>query len=249
MNWGEGPKKTRKGRWSQAEIARLRDLYGLRDDEAIARELQRSPTSVRKMAESIFHMGRKSGPWTSQEIQKLKRYLGATTPEVIARILGRQQGEIEKQIFELGRIQKGGRWSREETAYFKRIYGTRSDEDLAAVFGRSVESIKRFAARHCLAKDKAFMRKQAGRGSTRMPRWSDEELQLLAELYPKHSNLDIAQKLNRSVKSIVSKAHHIGLKKDLERLREMGRQNVSLRYGEEPPDEPDSDEGAAGVDG
>jgi hypothetical protein len=32
------------------------------------------------------------------------------------------------------------------------------------------------------------------------------------------------------VKSVVSKAHNLGLKKEAERLREMGRENVSLRY-------------------
>ena len=41
---------------------------------------------------------------------------------------------------------------------------------------------------------------------------------------------DIALKLDRSVKSVVSKAHNLGLKKDPDRLREMGRENVSLRY-------------------
>jgi hypothetical protein len=32
------------------------------------------------------------------------------------------------------------------------------------------------------------------------------------------------------VKSVVSKAHHLGLKKSDDRLREMGRANVSVRY-------------------
>ena len=63
-----------------------------------------------------------------------------------------------------------------------------------------------------------------------MPRWKKDELQLLRERYPAHSNLSIAQDLNRSVKSVVSKAHNLGLKKDPARLREMGRENVSLRY-------------------
>ena len=53
---------------------------------------------------------------------------------------------------------------------------------------------------------------------------------LLGDLYPRCSNLEIAQKLQRSVKSVVSKAHHLGLKKDPVRLQEMGRENVSLRY-------------------
>jgi hypothetical protein len=63
-----------------------------------------------------------------------------------------------------------------------------------------------------------------------MPRWTEEEIAKLRDMYPGESNLHIAQVLARSVKSIVSKAHNMGLKKDPSRLREMGRENVSLRY-------------------
>ena len=96
----------RRGRWSQAEQARLRELYGLRDDASIARELKRPVSSVRRMAEKLFPATTKSGPWTAREALELKRYLGATSPEVIARILGRSVQEINSRIIELGRIKR-----------------------------------------------------------------------------------------------------------------------------------------------
>jgi len=229
--WDEGrPSKPKKGRWSQSEVALLKDWYGLRDNQSIARELNRTTESVQRMADLVFRHARRNGPWTSTEVQDLKRYLGATTPEVIAQIMGREVKEVNQQIFELGRLMHNGRWTRDETMYFRRIYGTRSDEDLALIFGRSVDQIRRQALRFCLAKDKAYTRKQVGRGATRMPRWSEQELDLLRRLYPNTPNLEIAKRLNRSVKSVVSKAHHLDLKKDIERLREMGRENVALRY-------------------
>lgn len=229
--WGEERSATpRRGRWSQAEIARLRELYGLRDEKSIARELNRPVASVRKMALSVFNQAPHSGPWTAKEVQDLKRYLGATTNEVIARILGRPMDEVQTQIGELKRIQSAGRWTQEEIAEFKRLYGTRTDEDLALVFGRSLDAVKRLGARYCLAKDKAFVRKLTGSAATKMPRWGKPEIELLKELYPTVSNLDIAAKLNRSVKSVVSKAHNLGLKKEADRLREMGRENVAMRY-------------------
>jgi len=205
-------------------------MYGVRDEASIARELARSLESVRRMAEAQFRSTGRSGPWTVQEVQDLKRFLGASGPQVIARILGRSQAEVQQKIFELGRIQQPGRWTREEIVRFKKIYGSRSDEDLAVIFGRNVEAVRRLATRCCLAKDKAYVKRLAGRGATRMPRWSSEELDVLRKLYPSVSNLEIAKQLNRSVKSVVSKAHHIGLHKDAERLRAMGRENVSLRY-------------------
>ena len=182
------------------------------------------------MAEKLFPLGAKTGPWTAKEAVGLKKYLGATTPEVIARILGRSLEEVNERILELGRIKRGGAWTREDTADFKRIYGTRTDEDLSRIFGRTQEDIRDFASKHALAKDKAFRRKLQGEAATKMPRWTQDELELLKREYSTQSNLDIAQRLGRSVKSVVSKAHHLGLKKSTERLRDMGRENVSLRY-------------------
>jgi hypothetical protein len=228
---GGGRKATpRRGRWSAHEQARLKELWGLRDEAAIARELNRPLASVRKMAETVFPPRKKTGPWTAREVHELKKYLGASNREVIARILGRPVEEIERQILELGRLKTDSEWNRREIAEFKRLYGTRTDEDLAIVFARPVAAIRELADRCWLAKDKAFVRKLRGEAATRMPRWNEDELNLLRELYPKLANLDIAQRLSRSVKSVVSKAHNLGLKKDRERLREMGRENVRLRY-------------------
>jgi len=231
VTWGTdhsgGP---RRGRWTAPEIARLKELYGFRDDESIAKLLNRPVSSVRKMAEQVFQLATRTGPWSAREIDDLRKFLGGVNYETIARVLGRTVQEVEREVEELRRVQQSGRWTQEEIVEFKRLYGTRTDEDLAAIFGRSLDAVKRLGARYCLAKDKAFVRKLTGSSATRMPRWSDEEIAMLAEIYPLTPNLDIAQRLNRSVKSIVSKAHNLGLKKADERLEEMGRENVSLRY-------------------
>ncbi len=55
-------------------------------------------------------------------------------------------------------------------------------------------------------------------------------MEILKDSYASQSNFEIARRLGRSVKSVNSKAHHLGLEKASERLREMGRQNVSVRY-------------------
>lgn len=229
VGWGRAD-APRRGRWSQREQARLKELYGLRDDALIARELKRPVTSIRRMAEKLFTGPVRTGPWTASEVMELRRYLGATSPEVIGRILGRATEEVNERIFELGRIKKDGSWQREELAEFKRIYGTRTDEDLSRIFGRGLEEIRTLADGLALSKDKAFVRKLAGEAATRMPRWRPAELEILRRDYPVQSNLELARALGRSVKSVVSKAHHMGLKKSTERLRTMGRENVSLRY-------------------
>jgi DNA-binding Lrp family transcriptional regulator len=229
--WGrETPATPRRGRWSQSEIARLKEFYGLKDERAIARELSRPVESVRKMAASLFPAAVRSGPWSAAEVAELKRYIGGATPDVIARILGRSVEDLERKVEELRSKTSGGRWTQEELVEFKRMYGTRTDQDLALIFERSVEAVKRLASKFCLAKDKAFLKKLVGPSASKMPRWEPAEIEKLVVLYPVEPNLGIAQKLNRSVKSVVSKAHNLGLKKVPDRLRQMGRENVSLRY-------------------
>ncbi len=229
---GEKAASPRRGRWSAEELARFREFYGLKDEATIARELGRSVASVRNMARRIYDsQPRRRGPWTAAEVERLRHYLGASPVSTLARILARSEEDVNAQIAELARVRKSGPWSQEDVALLKRIYGTRSNEDLAILFGRRADEVRREAEELCLGKDKAFLRRRSGgRQATRMPRWSQDELALLTRLYPQHSNLEIAQKLGRSVKSIVSKAHHLGLRKDPSRLREMGRENVSLRY-------------------
>lgn len=225
---------TRRGRWSQQEQSRLMELWGLRDEHAIARELNRPASSVRKMANKLFPPHRKVGPWTAKELEELKRYLGATSAEQIARILGRPLQEVEERIESLDRMREDRPWSREEIGSFKRIYGTRPDEDLARIFGRPIEQVATLAEELALSKDKAFLRRSSGEPATSMPRWRADELEILKNEYATSANLELARRLKRSVKSVVSKAHHLGLRKSADRLREMGRQNVSMRYSENP---------------
>lgn len=202
------------------------------------------------MAKTLFPGTTQSGPWTADEVQSLKRYIGVAQEEIIARILGRTLADVKAQILDLGRIHTDAQWSQSELVELKRMYGTRTDEDIARIFGRTLESVTAKATELCLAKDKAFIRKLSGTAATRMPRWTPEEIKKLEELYPEHSNLEIAQMLDRSVKSVVSKAHNLGLRKDRDRLAEMGRQNVSLRYGrrQDGTKDPDIDAQSAGDD-
>lgn len=207
-------------------------MYGLKSDEYIAKELHRPPASVRKMAETIFTDPVRTGEWKEAEIKKLKKYLGICEVDIIARIFGRAPADVAAQIEKFDDVQTDGDWAQEELADLKRLYGTRTDRNIARIFGRSEASVTAKATELCLAKDKAFVRKLSGEeATTRMPRWTAEEIEKLKGMYANFSNLEIAQALNRSVKSVVSKAHIIGLKKDPKRLQDMGRQNVSLRYG------------------
>lgn len=225
--------RPRRGRWSDAESGRLSDWYGLREIEDIAAALGRSVESVQRKADSMFPIGVRSGPWSAAEVEKLKLYLGRNPHGVIAQRLGRTESEVRRRIALLGRRLVDGAWTRKDLARLKKIYGSRTDENLAKIFGRPIHAVRAAAEGLRLAKDKAFLKKLEGTGSTKMPRWTSADTRILESLYSTHSNLEIAERLGRSVKSVVSKAHNIGLRKSSERLREMGRENVRRRYDDD----------------
>lgn len=230
--WGKPPATPRRGRWSTEEIARLRELYGHRTRASIGRELGRTPEAVRRTADALYaNQELITGPWTEQELALLRECLGASDLIALSRILARSVSDLEEQIAKLAQQRVSRPFNSVEVSEFKRKYGSRTDEDLAIIFGRPTLDISDLAARLCLAKDKAFVRRREGEPlASKMPRWSPEELALLSEIYAETPNLVIARRLNRSVKSVVSKAHGLNLRKDKDRLREMGRENVALRH-------------------
>lgn len=61
--------------------------------------------------------------------------------------------------------------------------------------------------------------------------WSPPEISQLRRLYAKHSNQEIARRLGRSLSSVISQAFKLGLKKDPQRLVQMGKENIAHRWG------------------
>lgn len=238
------PDGPRRGRWTIEEIEHFKELWGLREEATLAREFGRSAASLRKLARKVFDAPAKTGPWSEAEVATLKRYVGGTSLDTIAQVMARRVEDIRGVLAGLAVDVTDEPIVGDERLEFKRLYGTRSDEDLAVIFGRRLDVIRDLATALCLSKDKAFVRRESqGQESTRMPRWTKSELQQLERLYPTTANLEIARLLRRSVKSVVSKAHHLGLHKDLVRLQEMGRENVAIRHQRKD----DGDTGSGGA--
>lgn len=240
----------RKGPWSQAELERLRRKYGKVPDGVLARELNRSVESVRRIAKKVFKGDARFGPWTPSEIQNLKEYWGAAELAVIELVLRRDAKDILRKVDELSGSLATGDWTAEDIQALKRHYGTRTDEDLVVILGRPIREIDDKASEYCLAKDKSFLRRNGKGERVRMPRWRPEDVEKLRALYPETPNLEIAKQLERTLKSVVSKAHDLGLKKSPDRLRDMGRENVALRYRRDDANsEPSNDHSIGGSTG
>ena len=66
--------------------------------------------------------------------------------------------------------------------------------------------------------------------------FADEELQNLERFFPFIPASELAQLFDgrHSTRSVQAKAQRLGIKKSADRLREMGRMNVSVRYPKPP---------------
>tara|TARA_R110000851_G_scaffold120002_1_gene248067 strand:- start:8542 stop:8913 length:372 start_codon:yes stop_codon:yes gene_type:complete len=115
------------------------------------------------------------------------------------------------------------RWTPDEVLHLQRSYGSTDTAAIARKIGRTEEEVDAKAASMSLSRDKTKFAGQV------MPRWSSAEVQTIREMYPASANLTIAKALGRSVRSVVSMAHKLKLKKDGARLQDMGRENVLLR--------------------
>ena len=219
--------------WADDDVDHLLEHFGRKDHRVLAREIGCTTDELHAQARLAYAAkptSLREGVWAPEEVKALKRYIGAVELGLISQMIGRSVADIESKLVELAAGLVANPLEAKAHVEFKRLYGTRGDEDLALIFGRQLSVIQALAAELCLSKDKGFMRRRtAGNTRTKMPRWSADELNQLREIYPKLSNLEIAKTLGRSVKSIVSKAHSMRLKKDKARLREMGQENVQLR--------------------
>jgi len=227
----------KSGKLSANERALIESYYGERLLSRLALLMSRDVAFVERAAETVFPPCEDvpARPWREEDAEKLRRCLGILPVEGLARVLRRNSEDVTAKVVELKVLRKRtGAWSHADRMRLQDIYGTRPDEALAIVFRRSVRSIQKQAAELQLAKDKAYLASLRPAGSveraSRMPRWSDEELALLRKHYPDRPALEVARLLGRTRKSVVSKAHALGIRKSAKRLREMGRENVSFRY-------------------
>lgn len=212
----------KRGRYTKQDRALIREQFGQRDTELLARQLGHTPDSVRAEASKAFP--RLKGTWSDADFDTLRSRAGRASIEDVATSMGRSAEDVKQKLAELARTaNRRSPLSNAEVIDFRRRYGRATEEELRAAFGLSAAAVNALAATYRLAKDKAFL--ATLQVDTKMPRWNADEIEKLKKLYPTLSGLQVARELGRSVKSVVSKAHQLGLRKTPQRLARMGREN------------------------
>jgi len=93
-------RKRSKKRWTDKEIAFMRDHYGVLSAKEIARLLGRSYNAVRNKAVELGLT--KSLDWTDKEISLLKALYGRMPASEIAKLLSRSEGAVYHKAMKLG---------------------------------------------------------------------------------------------------------------------------------------------------
>jgi hypothetical protein len=122
------------------------------------------------------------------------------------------------------RKKKTENWTPDYVTQFRKDYPSFTDKELCSMYQTNPLKVQQLAIQFCLGKNKLVLP-----GTVKMPRWTESQLVTLKKLYSSNDNLIIAKKLSRTVKSVVSKAFFMKLKKNATQLTKTAKENVSCR--------------------
>lgn len=219
---------SRAGAWSAPELDFLRRAFGQRPLADIARRLRRSQASVLARAKTMFAGRRKKRPWAAADDERLRVGYGVVPDAELALALQRTLVDLRQRVRTLRNRCRPRRWTASDRALLKRVYGSRSAAALEVRLGRPSPDIEALAQRLCLRKDRRFAAR--ARQTTRVPRWTAQDVVRLRELYATQDTLEVARLIGRSVKSVANKANQLGLKKRKRWLRQVGRASAARRW-------------------
>lgn len=230
----------KRGNWSVEDLSRLKNQFGRKPLEQLARELKRTPETVFSRARQLYPQKTRPGKLSRSEENELRVMVGVADLQTMSLVLRRSQEEISRTLERWAYKERKGRFQPWEIRHLKQCYPCRPDWALVLVHSREIVVLRRKATELGLGRDKRCesvllpgfepIVELYPEAAVRMPRWTAAELRRLRKLYPSQSNLEIARELGRSVKSVVAKASEVGLKKTRRRLRQMGRENVAVRH-------------------
>lgn len=152
--------------WTEAEDARLRELYGTTLSVAeIAERIGRTDGACRLRAQ-VLGLRRPAQGWTATEDVALREGWGKVRTRELARRLGKSPGAVKQRARRLG-LDSGWHYTAADKSLVRELYPTHTAEQIAARVGRSVASVYRLAHRLGLHKH---------------PHWTDEEIDAVSDL-------------------------------------------------------------------
>lgn len=199
-------------KWTQSEDNYLREAFRTVDIGEIARHLRRTQSAVYQRAlntlqlERIIHRSR--GPrWDARDEELLKQSYGKTPTKQLAAALGRSTPSVHARASLLRFARTTTRrpnipWTEVDERSLLANYGRSTLTEIASMLNRTP-----VAVRQRLYKPRWGVKPRVRHRSV----WSTRDDELLRANYNRIPARSLARELNRTVPSVVNRAHTLGL--------------------------------------
>ncbi|MDF2841801.1 MAG: hypothetical protein K0R00_227 [Herbinix sp.] len=143
-------------------------------------------------------------PWTDADKDFLIKSYAEESIEYISDYLGRSKNAVMAKARELDlkKIVKKNTWTEQEISYLVKMYPKQSAKYIAKKLGRGVDAVFRMAHKMNLTKK---------RGRKAKPRWTQDEIFYLTNLYATKDIKKIAERLGRTESAVIHKASQLHL--------------------------------------
>lgn len=143
--------------------------------------------------------------WTEQDLQHLRDNYQSMTLKQIAHSIGKTRAAIASKAAKLGlkkdvRCPSGEKWTHEQDQYIRDHWTEATDEELAAAVGHPVSST------HARRLKLGLKQRESSKG----PKWSQEELDYIREMWGEKTVPQIAKHLGRSINAVKVKTVRLG---------------------------------------
>jgi G:T-mismatch repair DNA endonuclease (very short patch repair protein) len=143
-------------RFTQTEKEYILKYWGSKPRKEIAKDLNRSISSIQKIA-SAGHVQHKVY-WTKTEVKILKKNYGKIPTKTLAGQLNKKLAYVVHKANELGiTVQQYQKWSEKELDFLKKEYANYSHEELSKILNRTPGSIKRRALKLKLKRHNLYL--------------------------------------------------------------------------------------------
>lgn len=217
-----------RNRWTDKEIALLKELYPVKRRAEIAQQLGRSRRGIDKMVTTLKlpHLMSPPSPsrknsWPVADDAFLAEYITKWPIEKIAEKLGRTPTIVQRRAWKKHFLRnpeqprtKQRPWTRQEILQLQHLLPTCSNKEIAEMLGRPLESI--------LGKKKRMKIK-------RPPPWTEKNIAILKKYFPFETNAKVGERLGKDPGLVRLKAIALGLRKSI--YAKLGlRKNIYAKY-------------------
>lgn len=189
--------------WTEGEIEYLQKQYGTAPVAELAAELDRTPEAVELKAGRLG-LRRKLHKLTKEDKEWIVAHLGTLSYETIAKKYGVSPQRIQRIAHASGYRPRPymREWTEHDIEYLRKHYGVKSRKEIAVALGRTVATVQMKACKLGLTNAEEH-------GNHR--KWRNHEEEMLKELYTMKTQQEIADMLNRTVRSVSGKLQMMGL--------------------------------------